>query len=278
MLIPLIALLIIFVIMPLLNAIKWSFFNWSFYKQPEFVGWKNYQMVLRDKHFIKAITVGLKWVAVVVPTGFILSFFVAVYLKSLKSKRGSSLMKTMVYVPNVTSVVVASMIFTYLVDYRFGVVNILLRGMGLKAIPFLAKTQTALPSVAVVGIWLGFGMQSLIMLAGLNDIPISYYEAARIDGANFFKSMWYITIPCMKNIFLFLLVTSVTGALQEFQLVKLMTGGGPLASTTTPNMLIYQHFSNDPTMGYTMAAALLMFVVMMLMSLALFKVIQSEKM
>lgn len=278
MIFPVVVLLAIFVIWPLINSIRWSFFNWSFYREPEFVGFNNFRMVLQDKYFLKSLVVGLKWVAMVVPAGFILSFFIATYLKSLKNSRGSVFMKIAVYVPNVVSVVVASMIFVFLVDVRYGAINVLLKYIGMDPIPFLSKPATAMPAVAVVGVWLSFGMQTLIMLAGLNDIPNTYYEAATIDGAGFFQKTFYVTLPCMKNIFLFLLVTGVTGAIQEFQIMKLMTNGGPLQSTTTPNLLIYQHFTSDPTMGYTMAAALLMFAIMMMLSVVLFRVIQSDKM
>lgn len=115
------------------------------------------------------------------------------------------------------------------------------------------------------------------MLAGLNDIPRSYYEAAVIDGANAFHKMIYITIPLLRNIFLYILVVGVTGAIQQFDLPYMMTGGGPLNETMTPNLFIYNHFTSDPYMGYTISAALLLFLMLGGISAIIFKLFNSKK-
>ena len=276
MIAPCIVLLTIFVIIPLLNAVRWSFFDWSFYMDPKFVGTKNYRIVLGDRMFGRSIVVGLRWILLVVPANFIVSFSIALLLKNLKSTFGA-IVKTAVYAPHVTSVVVASLIFAYIYDYQFGLLNSFLGMFGVERLAWLADVKLVLPAEAVTGLWLGFGFATLIMLAGVNDIPETYYEAARIDGATAWRRVWHITIPCMRNVFLFVLVTSVTAAMQSFQIQDLMSQGGPLNMSTTPNLLIFNHFRRDPTLGYTMTAALLLFVIIMGLSMFMFKVIRSEK-
>lgn len=273
---PCVILLTIFVVIPLVNAVRWSFYNWSFYVPPTFIGWKNYRIVLGDRAFGQSIGVGLLWVLEVVPLQFVVSLVCALLLSEMRS-RFSSLMKTIVYTPQVTSVVVASWVFMFIYDYQSGILNYVVRLMGGERVAWLAKVNLALPAEAVVGIWLGFGLETLILLAGINDIPATYYEAARIDGANYLQRVFQITLPSLRNVFLFVLVTSVTAAIQEFQIQQLMTQGGPLGVTTTPNLLIFEHFRDDPGLGYTMTAALLLFVVITAISLFLFRIIRSEK-
>lgn len=276
MIAPCAILLTIFVIFPLFNAVRWSFFNWSFYREPTFVRLENYRRVLNDPRFYNSLVVGVRWIALVVPTRFIIAFTLALVLKHLTRGFGS-IVKTAVYAPHVTSIVVASWVFMYLFDYQAGLFNAVMEAFGGERQAWLAEVSLALPSQALIGVWLGFGFETLIMLAGVNDIPETYYEAAIIDGANFMQRTLRITIPMMKNVFLFVLVTSTTASMQQFQIQHLTTQGGPLNSTTTPNLLIFNAFRDDPTLGYTMSASLLLFVVIATISALLFRVIRSER-
>ena len=276
MIAPCVILLTIFVVFPLGNAVRWSFFNWSFYREPELVRLENYRRVLNDRQFYNSLLVGLRWVAMVVPVRFITAFVLALILKNL-TKGFGSIVKTAVYAPHVTSVVVASWVFMYIFDYQAGLLNGILTWLGGDRTAWLAEVHLALPSQAVIGVWMGFGFETLIMLAGVNDIPETYYEAAIIDGASYLQRTFRITVPMMKNVFLFVLVTSSTVSMQQFQIQHLTTQGGPLNSTTTPNLLIFNHFRDDVTLGYTMAASLILFVVIASISALLFRVIQSEQ-
>jgi multiple sugar transport system permease protein len=276
MILPVIILLSVFVVIPLIYALKVSFTDWSFYMPQKFVGTKNYRLVLTDPNFIKSIYIGLKFALFVIPIQFVITFLFAHVLKSLNGKLGG-FVKTSIYIPYVISGIVASCIFIFMYDYQGGILNYLLGLIGIQNQAWLAEPSIALLAIAVPAIWLGFGYVSLIMLSGLNDIPNSYYEVAQIEGANFLQKLYYITIPSMKNVFIFIFVTGITGAIQQFDLPFMMTGGGPLNETTTPVLLIFQHFTTDPTMGYTVAAALILFVVLGTISAIIFKVINSEK-
>ena len=273
---PIVVLLTIFVIIPFLYAFKVSFYNWSFYQESTFVGFQNFYMVLTDDLFIESIWVGLKFAFLVVPAMLILSFLFANIIKNMGSGF-ASFVKTSIYIPTIISGIVASVIFVFIFDYAGGLANYVLGLFGVEPKAWLADVATALPSIAAPAVWLGFGLTTLIMLAGLHDIPKSYYEAAELEGAGTFIKMWYITIPLMRNVILYLLVTGFTAQISQFELSLVMTGGGPLSATTTPNLYILNHFRNDVMVGNSIAASLLLFVVLGSISAIIFRVLNSEK-
>lgn len=271
MLVPMVGLLSIFVIIPLIYAVYVSFYQWNFYGQSTFIGLQNFKMVIEDPKFWNSIMVGLKFSLIVVPVQFVLAFLFANLIKAVGDRFGGFL-KAIVYIPNVIAGVVASTIFIFIYDYDGGIANAVTRALGLGKINWLSNIHLALGAIAAPAIWLGFGMTTLVMLAGLNDIPRDYYEAATVDGASWWHQMWSITIPLMKNIFLYLLVMGFTGAIQQFDLPYMMTQGGPLDVTMTPNLFIYGHFTNDPYLGYTVASSLILFVILGTMSLLIFRI------
>ncbi|PTM59800.1 carbohydrate ABC transporter permease [Desmospora activa] len=276
MLSPIVILLTSFVAVPFVYAIYISFYNWGFYQDSVFVGWRNFYLVLTDQLFWHSIVVGLKFALYVIPLQMLLSFLFAHVIRAM-GRRSSGIVKTSIYIPTVISGIIASIIFGFIYHYDGGIANYLIGLIGIEKIAWLNDVSTALPSLAVPAIWLGFGISALIMLAGLLDIPDSYYEAADMEGANAFQKMIYITIPLMKNVILFLLVTGFAGALQQLELPMIMTGGGPVNATLTPNLHIFNHFRNDVEMGYTIAAALLMFVVLGSIAAFIFRILNSDK-
>lgn len=276
MLAPIVILLTIFVVSPFVYAIYISFYDWGFYQDSVFVGWRNFYLVLTDPLFWHSVVVGLKFALYVIPLQMLLSFLFAHVMRAM-GRRSSGIVKTSIYIPTVISGIIASIIFGFIYHYDGGIANYLIGLIGIEKIAWLNDVSTALPSLAVPAIWLGFGISALIMLAGLLDIPDSYYEAAAIEGANSFQKMIYITIPLMKNVILFLLVTGFAGALQQLELPMIMTGGGPVNATLTPNLHIFNHFRNDVEMGYTIAAALLMFVVLGSIAAFIFRILNSDK-
>ena len=276
MLAPMVILLIVFVIIPFINAFRLSFYNWSFYKPSEFVGMRNFVAVLESPDFIGSIGRGLYFAAMVVPSGMILAFIFANIVKGLGGKI-AGFVKTSVYIPTIISGVIASIVFTLIYDYAGGILNWFLGLFGVEPIAWLADPSIALPALAVPAVWLGFGITALIMLAGILDIPDSYYEAASLDGAGWFKQMIFITIPSMKNVLLYLLVAGFTAAIQEINLPLVMTQGGPLNATLLPNLYLFNHFTQDTYQGQPIAGALLLFVVLGAISAVIFAVVNSDK-
>lgn len=276
LLLPAVVLLGIFVLWPAIYATYLSFQDWSFYKDPEFVGFRNFSNVLADPLFWAAIGRGFVFVAMTVPPMLILAFFFASLVVSV-SRHFAGVLKVSIYLPTIISSVITSIIFVLIYNYSGGLLNAALATFGIDPIAWIGDPAWALIAIAVPAIWLGLGLTSLIMVAAMVDIPTEYYEAAAMEGANWWQKTAYITLPQMKNIVLYLLITGFVAAIQQFELPLVMTGGGPLDSTTLPNLFIFNHFRNDINVGYSIAAALLLFVVLGTVSALVFKFVNSER-
>lgn len=275
-LIPVLVLLGIFVLWPAVYAAFLSFQDWSFYTDPEFVAFKNYTDVLSDPLFWASIGRGFVFVAMTVPPMLVLAFFFASLVVAV-GRRFASLLKVSIYIPTIVSAVITSIIFVLIYDYSGGLLNWFIGLFGIEPVPWIGDPQWALLAISVPAVWLGMGLTSLIMVAAMVDIPSEYYEAASMEGAGWWQKTFYITIPQMKNVLLYLLITGFVAAIQQFELPLVMTGGGPLESTTLPNLFIFNHFRNDVNVGYSIAAALLLFVVLGTVSAVVFRFVNSER-
>lgn len=276
MLAPSLILLSIFVIGPAIYAVRLSFFDWSFYQDSAYVGLKNYRDVLSDSQFRDAIVRGLKFVLMTVPATIVIAFLFASLVVSV-SRRFATLLKVSIYIPTIISSVIASIVFSLIYDYSGGLLNAVVGIFGVEPKAWLGGTDTALKAIAVPAVWLGLGLTSLIMVAGMVDIPESFYEAAELEGANWWQKTVYITLPQMKNIILYLIITGFVAAIQQYELPLIMTNGGPLDATMLPNLFIFNHFRGDNFAGYSIAAALLLFIVLGAISAGVFRVLNSEK-
>lgn len=276
LILPAMILLGIFVLWPAVYAGFLSFQNWSFYKDPVFVGWKNYTDVLRDPLFYATIRRGFMFVLMTVPVMLVLAFLFSSLVVSV-SGRFASVLKVSIYIPTIISTVITSIVFVLIYDYSGGLLNWALAYFSIDPVAWIGDPAWALLAIAVPAIWLGMGLTSLIMVAAMVDIPQEFYEAASMEGANWWQKTLYITLPQMKNIILYLLITGFVAAIQQYELPLVMTGGGPLDSTTLPNLFIFNHFRNDVNVGYSIAAALLLFVVLGTVSAVVFRILNSEK-
>lgn len=276
MLAPAVILLGIFVLWPMVYSAYLSFFNWSFYKDPEFVAFDNFRRVLTDPSFIESVGRGLLFAGIVVPIQLVLAFVFASLVASV-SRRLATVLKVSVFIPTAISTVIASIVFILIYQYHGGIANFAIGLFGIEPQAWLADVRLALPAMAVPAIWLGLGIAALIMLAGMLDIPTSYYEAAELDGANWWRRTVSITIPLMRNIILYLAIAGFVANVQQFELPLVLTKGGPLESTMLPNLLIFSHFRDDPTAGYSIAAAFLLFIVMGTISALIFRFLSSAQ-
>lgn len=277
MIAPAFLLLCIFVIIPLFMALYYSFTSWSFYRETTFVGLNNFRLMLKDPLFLKSVKNAIKFMLIILPVQIIVTFLFANVLRGFKTKTANTI-KTAIYVPTVISGVVASVIFMFLLDYRAGIINELLINIGVGRIAFTKRPLSATIMVILPTIWMAFGPTVIMMLAGLLNVPNEYYEAAQVDGAGKVAQMFYITIPAMRNIFVLQAIGIVTGSLQMFDIPFMMTGGGPVDSTLTPMMFLYNNFrAVDKNMSYTLAGALLMMIVIGAVSSVVFTIIKSEK-
>ena len=279
MVLPSLIMLCIFVLLPLFLAFERSFYDWRFYKDSIFIGFENFRMVLLNSMFQASIKNILWFVALIVPVQIIVTFLFAHALKGMTSSL-SAFVKTAIYVPTVISGVVASVIFLFIFNYQGGLINWAVRQLGGKRIAFLAEPLLARGTVSLTALWMGFGYNSLVMFSGLQNVPQSYYEAAEVDGAGKWTKLIKITIPSMKNVFILIIINLMTGTLQLFDLPYMMFNatGGPVNSCLTPMVYVYNNFkSADYSQGYTVAAALLLMIVIGILNGIVFTIIGSEK-
>lgn len=278
MIAPMAILLAVFVIYPLIYAFYLSSFEISFYREPVFVGPQFYAYVLDSPRFWNSLSVGLRLALMVVPSTLVLAFVIATVIRGL-GRRMAGILKTTVYIPTVISAVVASIVFIFMYRSDGGLINGLLSSFDAGPFAFLADPDLALPAVSLPAIWLALGVTTLIMLAGMNDIPNEYYEAAELEGAGFLQKTVFVTIPLLKNILLFLLVTGFIVAVQQVDLPLVMTAGGPLETTTTPNLFVFNQFK-DPTpyaTSFSLTAALILFFVLGTITAVIFRLVRSDK-
>lgn len=277
MILPALLMLAVFVIAPMVMAFRYSFFNVTFYKDSTFVGLKNFGIILRTTLFRQSLVNAAKFVLVVVPGMMIIAFLLANALKSLP-RAYADFVKTSLYIPGIVSGIAVALIFNFIFNYNAGVINQLLRGAGLGRIAFFNDKWLALFSISAVSVWIGVGGNTILMYAALLNIPSEYYEAASIDGAGTLGKMFFITIPQMKNIFVLICIGLTTGTLQLFDLPYMMTGGGPANQTLTPMLYLYNNYRDiDKGLGYTVAGALIIMVVIGIINSVIFTVIRSEK-
>jgi multiple sugar transport system permease protein len=236
-----------------------SFHEWNIIKPDKpFVGLENYLKLIQDPRFHRAVFNTLTFM-VGVPLNLISGLAVALLLNT--RVHGQALFRTMFYLPVVTPLVVSSIIWKWLYQGDYGLLNYYLLKFGIieEKIFWLADPNLALPALILMGIWGGTGATMVIYLAGLQSIPEEMYDAAKVDGANSLQRLLFITIPLLRPTTFFLFVTGIIGAFQIFTEVYIMTNGGPLNRTTTIGYYLYTNAFRELEMGYATAMAFILF-------------------
>ncbi len=260
----------LFVGFPVVYSFMLSFRDWNLTSATaEWVGMANYEALLDDETFVRSLL--QTTIFTISITVCILVFsLVAAMLLDLKLKF-IKLYRTILYLPAVTSLVAIGIVWVWLFDPQYGLINQLLRGIGIEGPLWLADPQMALPALVITAAWRNVGYFATIFLAGLQGIDISYYEAARIDGATAADCFWRITLPMLRPTILFVTVMSVILSFQVFALVYVMTGGGPAGSTSVIVFYLYQQAFTYFRMGYASAVGYVLFFIIFVLTLAQFK-------
>lgn len=264
MIAPAIILLLIFVFVPLGMAIYRSFFETTI-EGTSFVGLKFYSRTLQNEQFIKSIFNVLKFAVVITALQIVLSFLFANVLVRIKG-RFATFARTIIYLPYLLSGIVVAVIFTLLTYYNGGVLNSIIEGFGGEAIAWKSDKFWAPVSIIVPTLWIGFGYTTLVMYAGLTNIPKDFYEAADMDGAGFWKKMFYISIPCMKNYFVLLVVTNIVGNLQMYEIPMIMTDGTDNVITPVYYIMLNRGKGNISDSQITALAILVMIIILLINS------------
>lgn len=270
---PLMIPLTIYWIVPSLASIYYSLTNYSVVSPTRWVGLDNFQRLFADELFRKSLWNSVYYTAGHIPlilvSGLILALAVNSYL------RYRNFFRVVFYLPLVTSTIALSMVWLWLLDPNFGLINAFLGVFGIPPQQWLQSTTQAMPSIILMSVWSNVGNPMIIYLAGLQGIPESLYEAARVDGATQWQSLRHITLPLLAPVTLFLLVTSIINSFQIFGPIYAMTDGGPAFATTTLVHQIYVNGFRYFNMGYAAAQAWALFILLLGLSVANLRLMSS---
>ncbi|MBL8119811.1 MAG: sugar ABC transporter permease [Anaerolineae bacterium] len=270
---PFILGVIFWVLIPALVALYLTFHSWNLISAPRFVGFANIEALFRDPLLPQSLKATFVYSFVSVPLGLIFSFFLALLINVRIP--GIAFFRTIFYLPSIVPAVANALLWSWMFNTEFGLLNVFIRGLGGSKIPWLQDPGWAIPALVVLSLW-GVGGSMIIFLAGLQGIPDIYYEAAEIDGAGRWAKMRYITLPMMSPIFFFNLVIGFINSFQAFTLVYLITDGGPQNSTLFLVLYIYRSAFTSLKMGYAATLSWLLFFILMVLSFIVFKYIGSR--
>lgn len=254
---------------PVLSSIYYSFFRYDLITRPVFLGLGNYiEIFTEDFRFWKVVRNTLFYVGLSVPLGVLSAFLIANLLNAKLA--GRSFFRAVFYIPAIVPAICVAMVWLFIYNVQYGIINSALRALGQPIIPFLSNPDLAKPSLIVIHIW-AQGTAVVIFLATLQDVPRSLYEAATVDGANAWHKFRHITIPMTSPIILYTTVLGLIGGFQTFLLPYLLTNGGPAASTEFYAMHLWRNAFEFFRMGKASALAWIMFVVVAIFTVLLFR-------
>ncbi|HBY95335.1 MAG: sugar ABC transporter permease [Ardenticatenaceae bacterium] len=261
--------------LPILAALRASLFNYSLLGGFRgFIGLDHYARLVHDPIFWKSLWVTTQFVIYKVPIEIVFALALAVFLQ--RETFGAGFVRSAIMAPMVTSIIVVSILWAMMYHSEQGLIQSMLNAVGIPRQAFLSDQRRALPALTVMMIWKDVGFSMIILAAGLKGIPSTYYEAALVDGANRWQAFWNVTIPLLKPILMFVIVTQTVFSFQIFVPVYQMTKGGPLDSTKAIVFYIYQQGFLFQDMGYASALSMVTLAILLVVSLAQMRLLRSE--
>lgn len=254
---PALLLILIYAYWPILSTINYSLHSWNgFSKEMPWIGLDNYLRLLKDPYFHNSLKNNLLIVAVSLLIQLPLSFLTAYLIYKIKNKWAETA-KVIYYIPCILSMVMIGLLWRFIYDYQYGTLNMVLKGIGLSSLTrvWLTDPTTAIGAILFVVIWLYFGYHALIYSAGLNSMPAEVLEAAKIDGAKGLTLIRRIMIPMLSEVIRVSLIISLVGSFQFFDLIWILTGGGPFHKTDVLATYMYNRAFQAHEFGYGSAIA-----------------------
>ncbi len=265
----------VFRYLPILAALRASLWQYSLLGgYGDFAGLQHYLNMLEDPIFWKSLRVTATFVLLKVPIQVVLSLALAMFLQQEKWTVG--LVRSAVFTPVVTSILVVSVLWSMMYHSQLGLINSILSSFGIPRQAFLSDPDRALPAITAMMIWKEVGFSMIILMAGLKGIPDMYREAAIVDGAKGYQIFWHITLPLLRRVLMFVIVTQTIFSFQVFVPVYTMTRGGPLDSTKVIVYYIYQYGFLFQDMGYASALSIATLVILLLISVGQMRLFRSE--
>lgn len=259
---------LIFIAGPIVASLYFSLTDYKIISAPNWVGLANYTRLLKDPIFWQSLKVTLVYAVLSLPLGLVMSLSLAVLMN--QKIRGISFWRTVYYLPAVISGAAVAVLWRWILNPEFGLVNVLLKYLGIEGPKWLQDSRWALPSLVMISLW-AVGGSMVIYLSGLQGIATELYEAAEMDGAGSWRRFVHVTIPMLSPVIFFNVVMGLIGAFQWFTEPFVMTRGGPSQSTLSYMLNLYNNAFQFFKMGYASAMAWVLFVLVLLLTLAVFR-------
>jgi alpha-1,4-digalacturonate transport system permease protein len=263
---PNILLFIVFFIGPAVLGISYSFTNYNGLSRMDFVGFANYAKLFNDPEFYRVLLNTFKFIIVSVPLVYFTSLFLAILLNN-ESLKGNSAMRILIYWPTLLSTIMVGLTWRWIFGENFGILNYLLELGNMSKIRWATDGNAAFITTVIASVWSTCGTNMLIFIGGLKQIPQSLHEAAKIDGATPFQDFIYVTLPGLSAVSFMIIILSIITAFKSFAMVLTLTGGGPGSATTYMIQYIYQTGFDKMQVGYSSAASMVMFIILMIISI-----------
>lgn len=258
------------VLYPALMAAWLTFQNWNLITPAKFVGVENFTTMFNDSLFWQALKVTSIYTVFSVPLGMLVSFTLALLINT--KIRGIAFFRTVYYLPSIVPAVANAVLWAWIFNTDFGLLNGILNYFGISKVAWLQQTQYALPAMILMSLW-GAGSAMIIFLAGLQGIDDIYYEAAKIDGAGRWNQLIHVTIPMMSSVIFFNLILGIINSFQIFTAGYLMTNGGPQNATLFYVLYLYRVGFQYLKMGYATALSWVLFFVILILTLIVFRTV-----
>ena len=256
---------------PIIASLYYSLTNYTLLSSPHYIGLGNYTALFNDPLFSTSLYNTFYYTVFFVPLGIIFSFMLALLLN--QKVGGLAAYRTVYYLPSIVPAVANSILWIWLLNPQWGLINTVLRMVGIEGPGWLTSEVWSKPAIILMSLW-GVGSWVIIFLAGLQGVPEQYYEAAEVDGATTLARFFHITLPLMTPTIFFTLITGIIGALQVFTQAYIMTNGGPVNSTLFYSLYLFRNAFNYLKMGYAAAMAWILFVIILILTIIQFRLAQ----
>lgn len=259
-------LILVFSVIPIIGCIIMSFTKYNLLSDAEWIGLSNYSSMLKDKTVLRAFKNTMIYVFVTVPIQTIVSLVLAALIAGRYRGRFGNIVKASLFIPVIASPATVTAVWTMLLTTN-GTVNSILEYLGLATVNWLGSKTLTIYVVCFVCMWTSVGYFLVILYAGIMDIPRHIYESAEMDGASPLQQFWYITIPNLKSVLYLVILLGIIYAFQEFDIVQMLTGGGPGNATISLVVTIYKAAFKESRMGYACAISILLLVCVLIVSI-----------
>jgi multiple sugar transport system permease protein len=272
---PFLLVYLAFLVLPIFYGIYLSFFDWNILSGKHFVGLRNFLEAFRDEKFLSSLWHTTEFVLISTPLTILTGFLMALVVTS--SSRLGRAAETVFFMPYILSITVVGTLWSWIFQGHFGILNQILAALGFGTVGWLTDPKVALWSIAGATVWWTAGFNMILFTAGIRQIPDDVYEAAKLDGAGYFTTLFRITLPLLRDTSILVLILQVIASFKVFGQSYVMTGGGPYGRTRVLVQYIYETGFTYFKMGYASAMSILLFLIILVISIVQFSLAKGNQ-